>query len=137
MVDVRQVSGGVNGRAAEADRGVLVGLQTNNPRKINMLKSLGVAITERIPCLVQSQEFNQGYLAVKAARMSHVRPRQTNNSWASSPHHPGLCQTARLPLLNYFYDSVPLLNISYDAVRLCKGTGVSMAAAALGQRVAG
>ena len=74
MVDIGQVSGDVSGRVAGAETGVLVALQTNNPRKINMLEALGVAVTERIPCLVQSQEFNQGYLAVKAARMSHVRP---------------------------------------------------------------
>lgn len=48
-------------------------VQTNNPRKINTLEALGVKVTERIPCIVQSQEFNEGYLAVKAARMSHVR----------------------------------------------------------------
>lgn len=52
---------------------LLCGLQTNNPRKINTLEALGVTITERIPCIVEAQEFNRGYLDVKASRMSHVR----------------------------------------------------------------
>lgn len=47
-------------------------LMTNNPRKINTLEALGVTITERIPCIVEAQEFNRDYLDVKAARMSHV-----------------------------------------------------------------
>lgn len=47
-------------------------LMTNNPRKMEFLKALGVNITERIPCIVEAQEFNRGYLNVKATRMDHV-----------------------------------------------------------------
>ncbi len=40
-------------------------LQTNNPRKIKVLEELGVVVTARIPCIVEAQEHNIGYLATK------------------------------------------------------------------------
>ena len=40
-------------------------LQTNNPRKMQVLEELGVNVTGRIPCIVESQELNVGYLATK------------------------------------------------------------------------
>ncbi|CAK0785930.1 hypothetical protein CVIRNUC_009143 [Coccomyxa viridis] len=46
-------------------------LMTNNPRKMQVLEELGVDVTGRIPCIVESQEFNVGYLATKQTRMSH------------------------------------------------------------------
>ena len=39
--------------------------QTNNPRKLQVLEELGVNVTGRIPCIVESQELNVGYLATK------------------------------------------------------------------------
>lgn len=50
----------------------MVVLQTNNPRKMSVLRALGVTVTDRVPCIVKAQEFSEGYLAVKAARMDHV-----------------------------------------------------------------
>lgn len=47
-------------------------LVTNNPRKINILRELGVTVTGRVPCIVQSQEYNVGYLAAKEERMDHM-----------------------------------------------------------------
>ncbi|KAK9804271.1 hypothetical protein WJX72_004231 [[Myrmecia] bisecta] len=47
-------------------------LMTNNPRKMTVLRQLGVKVTARIPCLVQAQDFNRGYLATKQSRMQHV-----------------------------------------------------------------
>ena len=46
--------------------------QTNNPRKMSVLRALGVVVTDRVPCIVKAQEFSESYLAVKAARMDHV-----------------------------------------------------------------
>jgi hypothetical protein len=34
-------------------------VQTNNPRKLDVLAQLGVSISGRIPCQVQAGEFNQ------------------------------------------------------------------------------
>ena len=45
-----------------------VPLQTNNPRKMQVLEELGVDVTGRIPCIVESQELNVGYLATKQVR---------------------------------------------------------------------
>ncbi len=36
-----------------------------------MLSALGVNVTGRVPCIVKAQEFNEDYMATKAARMSH------------------------------------------------------------------
>ena len=36
-----------------------------------MLSALGVDVTGRVPCIVKAQEFNEDYLATKAARMDH------------------------------------------------------------------
>lgn len=47
-------------------------LQTNNPRKIELLRSLGVDVTERIPCIVKAQKHNLGYLSTKRSRMRHI-----------------------------------------------------------------
>jgi len=52
-------------------------LMTNNPRKIRELECLGIKITGRIPCIVKANLFNEGYLAAKERRMSHV----LENSW--------------------------------------------------------
>ena len=46
-------------------------MQTNNPRKIEMLEALGVRVMERIPCVVQAQSHNLGYLSTKRNRMKH------------------------------------------------------------------
>jgi GTP cyclohydrolase II len=56
-----------------ADLGIAsVRLMTNNPRKVELLRGLGVAVVGRIPCLVQAQEHSLGYLLAKARRMSHL-----------------------------------------------------------------
>lgn len=52
------------------DESMLV--QTNNPRKIEVLQSLGVQVTKRIPCIVTAQKHNLGYLSAKKARMRHM-----------------------------------------------------------------
>jgi GTP cyclohydrolase II len=38
---------------------VLWCVQTNNPRKIDVLSQLGVKITGRIPCQVQAGQYNE------------------------------------------------------------------------------
>lgn len=46
-------------------------MQTNNPRKIEHIRELGVRVTDRVPCIVEAQAFSEDYLAVKKARMQH------------------------------------------------------------------
>jgi len=45
-------------------------LLTNNPAKINSLES--VEIIKRIPIIIKSNEFNDGYLATKRDEMGHL-----------------------------------------------------------------
>lgn len=55
-----------------ADLGVRsVRLITNNPRKIEELRSLGIKVTGRVPCVVAAGAYNAGYLDAKRTRMDH------------------------------------------------------------------
>ena len=49
-----------------------VRLMTNNPRKVAMLEGHGIAVAERVPLITPTNRFNQGYLAVKAAKSGHL-----------------------------------------------------------------
>ena len=57
-------------------------LMTNNPRKVATLERLGVKIDGRIPCIVQANLFNQGYLEAKEGRMKHY----LDGSWCYWDH---------------------------------------------------
>jgi GTP cyclohydrolase II len=64
-----------------ADLGITsVRLITNNPRKINLLTSLGVEVESRIPSIVGANPVNKGYLEAKETRMDHL----LDNSWDES-----------------------------------------------------
>lgn len=65
-------------------------LLTNNPRKINHLRSLGVNISGRIPVIVPTNPHNEFYLAVKRDQMGHMLNKvdvttSTSSSTPSSP----------------------------------------------------
>ena len=45
-------------------------LLTNNPRKLESLK--GIEITERVPVVIESNTFNEGYLKTKKEQMGHL-----------------------------------------------------------------
>lgn len=47
-------------------------LMTNNPRKLSELEALGIVVTDRVPCIVVGNEFNQGYLYVVAHARTQV-----------------------------------------------------------------
>jgi GTP cyclohydrolase II len=49
-------------------------LLTNNPEKVNGLRSLGVEVEARIPHVVAPNEHSRGYLEAKRLRMSHELP---------------------------------------------------------------
>ncbi|SOC18805.1 GTP cyclohydrolase II [Rhodobacter sp. JA431] len=49
-----------------------VRLLTNNPAKVNMLQSHGIAVTERVPLKVGLSQHNAAYLATKAAKSGHL-----------------------------------------------------------------
>lgn len=45
-------------------------LLTNNPKKIEAIK--GIEITERLPIIIESNSYNEGYLEVKKNQMGHL-----------------------------------------------------------------
>jgi GTP cyclohydrolase II len=47
-------------------------LMTNNPRKVDMMQSSGVQVTERVPLMVGENRHNAAYLATKAAKSGHL-----------------------------------------------------------------
>lgn len=49
-----------------------VRLLTNNPRKVEMMRSAGVEVTDRVPLAVGENRHNAGYLATKAAKSGHL-----------------------------------------------------------------
>ncbi len=49
-----------------------VRLMTNNPRKVSMLESHGIAVPERVPLITPTNRFNAHYLAVKAEKSGHL-----------------------------------------------------------------
>jgi len=49
-----------------------VKLITNNPNKIDYVKSIGVKITERIPAITKINKYNEHYLNTKKAHMGHM-----------------------------------------------------------------
>lgn len=72
----------IDGRTYDAARDMLrdlgvgsVRLLTNNPAKVEALRSFGIDVVERVPLEVEPQAANQGYLAAKKARMGHLLER--------------------------------------------------------------
>ncbi len=51
-----------------------VQLMTNNPAKVDSLRSLGVEVVGRVPVVVPPNAFSADYLETKRARMAHVLP---------------------------------------------------------------
>jgi len=49
-------------------------LMTNNPRKVEALRTLGIAVDQRVPLLVPANPFSASYLEVKRQRMQHDLP---------------------------------------------------------------
>lgn len=47
-------------------------LITNNPRKIAGLKGYGIEIVERLPLLIEANDYNSAYLATKAEKLGHL-----------------------------------------------------------------
>ncbi|WP_406565641.1 GTP cyclohydrolase II [Marinobacter fonticola] len=46
-------------------------LMTNNPRKVNALRGLGIDVVERVPLHVGRNPHNENYLATKQSKLGH------------------------------------------------------------------
>jgi 3,4-dihydroxy 2-butanone 4-phosphate synthase/GTP cyclohydrolase II len=47
-------------------------LITNNPRKIAGLKGYGLEVVDRVPLLIEANDYNSNYLATKAEKLGHL-----------------------------------------------------------------
>ena len=47
-------------------------LITNNPRKIAGLKGYGLEVADRVPLLIEANDYNSNYLATKAEKLGHL-----------------------------------------------------------------
>ncbi len=47
-------------------------LITNNPRKIAGLKGYGIEVVDRVPLLIEANDYNSTYLATKAEKLGHM-----------------------------------------------------------------
>ena len=47
-------------------------LITNNPRKIAGLKGYGLEVVDRLPLLIEANDYNSAYLATKATKLGHL-----------------------------------------------------------------
>jgi len=62
-----------------------VHLLTNNPEKVNALKSLGIPVTGRIPVLAPTNQYSAEYLESKRARMGHMLESDHHNQEMKRP----------------------------------------------------
>ena len=51
---------------------------TNNPRKLDGLRQLGVDVVDRIPLVMTPNAYNGRYLATKAAKSGHLLDEATD-----------------------------------------------------------
>lgn len=49
-------------------------LMTNNPRKVDAMRELGVDVVERLPLVIKRNPFNERYLNTKADKLGHLFP---------------------------------------------------------------
>ena len=49
-----------------------VRLLSNNPEKVAAIENAGVAVVERVPCIIESQEHSEDYLRTKQEKMGHL-----------------------------------------------------------------
>lgn len=73
-----------------------VELITNNPDKVEALKTLGVEVAGRIPSLVPVGEHARRYLEVKRDRMAHMLPAEQRPAVPQSVAHAAAAPTKKL-----------------------------------------
>ena len=47
-------------------------LMTNNPKKIEALKSIGVEVSQRVPLFTSSNKYNEKYISTKIKKLGHL-----------------------------------------------------------------
>ena len=49
-----------------------IDLMTNNPKKIEALKSMGVEVSQRVPLFTSSNKYNEKYISTKIKKLGHL-----------------------------------------------------------------
>ena len=49
-----------------------VDLMTNNPKKIDALKAMGILVNERVPLSSNPNKYNEKYIDVKIKKLGHL-----------------------------------------------------------------
>lgn len=49
-----------------------VRLMTNNPRKVQAMKDVGMEVVERVPLQVGKNRYNEAYLKTKSTELGHM-----------------------------------------------------------------
>ncbi len=65
-----------------------VELMTNNPRKLEALRQLGISVEGRIPVVVEANRYSAAYLDVKRRQMQHEIPSDVAHVWPESDDEP-------------------------------------------------
>ncbi|WP_071590733.1 bifunctional 3,4-dihydroxy-2-butanone-4-phosphate synthase/GTP cyclohydrolase II [Synechococcus sp. PCC 7336] len=89
-------------------------LITNNPRKIAGLKGFGLEVVDRVPLIVEANDFSARYLATKAEKLGHLLLRTRLLSVALYPQSEEQQWSSReraewVDHLNHLTESSPLL----------------------------
>src|SRR5579859_5533611 len=79
---------GIAARMLDVLRVTSIRLITNNPRKIDGLKALGINVTGRIPLIIAPNPFNAFYLETKATKSGHLIDEQGNARLLEQVDHP-------------------------------------------------
>ncbi|MGQ4648695.1 bifunctional 3,4-dihydroxy-2-butanone-4-phosphate synthase/GTP cyclohydrolase II [Lyngbya aestuarii] len=87
-------------------------LVTNNPRKIAGLRGYGLEVVDRVPLLIETNDYNSTYLATKAQKMGHMLLQTylvtIAINWIDAPQPP-VERYQRLEKLRHLADSYHLL----------------------------
>lgn len=87
-------------------------LITNNPRKIAGLKGYGLEVVDRLPLIIEANDYNSSYLAAKASKLGHMLLQTylltVAVDWAATEQSPTACYQ-KLDKLRYLAKTHNLL----------------------------
>ncbi len=79
-------------------------LITNNPRKIAGLRGYGIEVVDRVPLLIEANDYNSVYLATKAKKLGHLLLQTYLATVALQLRQPSLTSEGRSQLLKDLQD---------------------------------
>ena len=49
-----------------------IDLMTNNPKKINALKNMGIVVNQRVAIISDTNKYNEKYISTKIKKLGHL-----------------------------------------------------------------